>query len=87
MSNNCAQFSAFIFHCLSLVNPDSSFLMPKVGLRWHKLALNVFFLLLFISVFSHIHTNKMHAGMQFCRIFNKLYFIKISICKIIEKMI
>jgi len=33
-------FSVQIFHCVSLVNPESSFLMAKEGLRWCKQSLD-----------------------------------------------
>ncbi len=34
-------FSALILLCASLVNPESTILMQKDGLRWHKLLVNL----------------------------------------------
>ncbi len=34
-------FSALIIHCVYLVNPDSTIVMPKHGLRWRKLLVNL----------------------------------------------
>ncbi len=40
--NNCDHaFSARILHCASLVKPDCTMLIPKDGVRWSKLLVNL----------------------------------------------
>jgi len=53
-------------HCVSLVNLDSSLLMPKKGLRWPKLLVNLALSLLSVSFFFCLFCFSLTGIALFC---------------------